>query len=210
MSFETATSLRAQHPLLRRAPHKDRDALRLLGHLPLVKSRVHECCGPARRSFAIWLAQQTAGPLLWIRPNWTQDRLNPDGFSHLIDPARLIFVDVKSEQDALWCLEDSLRAGTLPLIIGELSALPTLTHVRRMHLAAEQGTKEGGTAPVGLLLTHGAGGAPGVETRWHMAPQHSETRALWHLRRERARTDPPMDWQITEDTRAGPMLAKAG
>jgi len=208
MSFDTATALRAQHPLLRRAPHKDRAALRLLGHLPLAKARVHEMCGPARRSLALWLAMQTQGPLLWIAPDWSHDRLHPDGFRHWIDPARLVFVRVTSQQDALWCLEDALRAGTLPLIIGEMGALPELTHVRRMHLAAEQGAKEGGTASVGVVLTPNEGGAAGVETRWHMSPQHSDTKTRWRLTRARARTDPQKVWDIVQTDQGAPMLER--
>jgi protein ImuA len=191
-------AIRAQHPLLRRAPHRAKPTLDLLEHLPLVRGRVHEACGPARHSFALWLAAKTTGPVLWIAPDWTRDRLHPDGIKTWIDPARLLFVSPNKTADVLWCVEESLRAGTLPLIVAELSDLPSLTHVRRMHLAAEQGSSRAPAPPLGLLLCTGDGGAPGVETRWHLAHAHAPQATAWHLSRRRARTDPPMDWQVEQ------------
>ncbi len=192
-------AIRARHPLLRRAPHRAKPALDLLGQLPLVRGRVHEACGPARHALALWLAAQTTGPLLWIAPDWIGDRLHPDGIKAWIDPGRLLFVSPNKTADVLWCAEEALRAGSLPLIVAELSELPSLTQVRRMHLAAEQGTTRASAPPLGLLLCAGDGGAPGVETRWHLDHAHTLRGSAWHLSRRRARTDPPMDWRVTGD-----------
>ena len=41
--------------------------------------RVHECAGRARRSFALMLAAQLSGPILWITPQYETQRPNPDG-----------------------------------------------------------------------------------------------------------------------------------
>lgn len=198
MTVQTASSsaLRAKHPLLRRAPHRARPSLDLLGQLPLVRGRVHEACGPARHTFALWLAAQTSGPVLWIAPDWTRDRLHADGLWQWIDPARLLFVTPNKATDVLWCTEEALRAGCLPLIVAEMSDLPGLTQVRRMHLAAEQGAANAPLPPLGLLLCAGDGGAPGVETRWHLDHAHSAQDTAWHLSRRRARTDPPMNWRV--------------
>jgi protein ImuA len=173
-------------PLLAQAPE-----------LALAQARVHEACGNARHTLALWLAGQTEGPILWIAPAWQTARLNPCGVREWIDPARLVFVHPRRAEDILWTMEEVLRSGACALGIAELPALPSLTQVRRMHLAAETGASEGPHPPTGLLLTPGEGGAPGVETRWHMVPAHAQGTQNWHLARRRARTAPAKEWQIT-------------
>ncbi|MEM7321290.1 MAG: hypothetical protein AAF408_19980, partial [Pseudomonadota bacterium] len=153
--------------------------------------------GPARRTFALWIAGQTAGPVLWISPAWTPDQLNPEGMMPFVDPGRFIFVRPRRAEDLLWSTEESLRAGAIALIVADLPGAPALTPVRRMHLAAEQGGVAG-PAPLGLLLTPGTGGAQGIETRWHMAPSHSGDTRRWQLERRRARTLAPAAWQVTQ------------
>ncbi|MFL4470604.1 hypothetical protein ACERZ8_12200 [Tateyamaria armeniaca] len=49
---------------------------------------------------------------------------------------------------------------------------------------------------MGLLLTPGMGGAQGVESRWHLAPDHKGTPGTWALTRLRARTAPEQAWQV--------------
>ena len=161
--------------------------------LSLALGRVHEACGPARRSFAMWLAGQMQGPVLWITPDWQGEALNPDGMIAFADPARFLFAHVKRTDDLLWSAEEALRSGAVPLVIADPPAPPGLTPVRRLHLAAEQGGKAA-ALPLGLLLTPGDGGAPGVETRWHMTPAHHGADHRWHLERRRARSQPLARW----------------
>ncbi|MCA0906356.1 hypothetical protein LCM27_08095 [Ruegeria marisrubri] len=179
------------HKTARQAP-----GVKLHPQITLELGRVHEACGPARRSFAMWLAGQTQGPVLWISPAWEPGQLNPDGMMAFADPARFIFVHPTRAEDLLWCLEEALRSGAIPLIIGDLPGAPGLIPIRRMHLAAEQGDAMG-RAPLGLLLTPGDGGAQGVETRWHMAATHRDEARIWTLTRRRARALPPVTWQAT-------------
>lgn len=183
--------------LTRQSHRHARPGLRLLGRFDLAGARAHEICGAARRRLALWLAAQTAGPVLWIRPAWHPDRLHMAGVRTVIDPARLITLEARRPEDLLWSLEEGLRAGVVPLVVGELPDPPGLTPVRRLHLAAEAGAKTTGETALGLLLTPGGGGAPGVESRWRLDPAHAPGRSRWQLTRLRARTAPEASWPVT-------------
>ena len=184
-------------PLLTRKPHEGRPALPVLDGMALTLTRLHEVCGPARHVLAMIVAAATRGPVFWIAPAWQGDRLNPDGMRPFVQPGRFTFIHPQQPIDLLWTLEEVLRSGAVPLAVAELPEPPGLTPVRRLHLAAENGAKAGGCAPIGLILTPGEGGAPGVETRWHMAPDHTPERRAWALSRRRARSDPPATWTLT-------------
>jgi len=171
--------------------------------------RVHEACGPARHTLALWLAAQSTGPVLWISAAWTPNRLHTDGMVDWVDPGRFIFVEAIRAEDILWSLEETLRAGAVPLVIGDLPGLPGLTQVRRMHLAAETGGQEGPHIPLGLLLTPDAGGAQGVESRWHLAPDHATAPGQWQLQRLRARTAPQARWTIQRPPETNALSIKA-
>lgn len=150
-------------------------SLRLCPDVALTPGRAHEVCGGARRSFALWVAASLSGPVLWVTADWDKTVLHADGVWNILDPARLITLHVQRSEDLLWSVEEALRSGAVPLVVASLPAPPTLTPVRRLHLAAQQGGDLLGKkdmAPLALLLTPGHGGAPGVESRWHMHPRH--------------------------------------
>ncbi|SDN43301.1 protein ImuA [Lutimaribacter pacificus] len=160
----------------------------------LAAGRLHELCGPARHSCALWIAGALEGPVLWIAPAWPGEGVNPCGMVRWADPGRLLFAAPKRPDDILWCMEEALRSGAVPLVVAELPELPGLTPVRRLHLAAGAAAQ----APLGLILTPGDGGAPGVESRWHMAPAHEGEDRRWRLERRRARALPPRSWVLHE------------
>jgi protein ImuA len=194
--------------LTRASYRQDRPSVPLLGRFRLAGARAHEFCGPARRRLALWLAQETRGPILWIRPAWHPDRLHMAGVREEVDPGRLVFVDPTRPEDMLWATEETLRAGIVSLVVADLPEPPGLTPVRRLHLAAEAGAETSGRAPLGLLLTPGDGGAPGVETRWRLDPAHEAPDGPgWHLARLRAREAPPGDWRIRRGPTGMPEIA---
>lgn len=188
---------RQSHQQSHRQNHRHHQAEQpFLGELSLARARVHEFCGNARRTLAMMLAADMTGPVFWIAPGWIGERLNPDGMLRFVDPARFTFLTPRRPEDLLWCMEEVLRSGGVPLVVADIPAPPALTPVRRLHLAAETGASEGTHRPLGLLLCP-EGGAQGIESRWHMAAAHDAQRSGWNLTRQRARAAPPTAWRIT-------------
>lgn len=174
------------------------DALALAPEIALARARAHEVTGPARVLFALAAAARLSGPVLWIQPGWTPERLMGDGVSGWIEPGRLIVARARTLVDILWTAEEALRSGAVPLVVAELPALPTLTATRRLHLAAEAGAARG-VSPLALLLTPEPGGISGIETRWRLAPAPGwalDGAARWRLTRLRARMAPERTWEM--------------
>jgi hypothetical protein len=57
---------------------------------------VHELCGPSRQMLAARIMARSQGPVVWIRPGWTPERLNAAGLQPLADPSRLILVQARA------------------------------------------------------------------------------------------------------------------
>lgn len=199
---------RALADIISRSQRRPRAALPFLGGLMLARARVHEFCGPSRRTLALLAARGVEGTVLWIQPAWQAEQLYPEGLRSLIAPGRLIFVTPRRGEDLLWCVEEALRSGAAPLVVGDLAEVPGLTPMRRLQLAAEAGAERAGVPPTGLMLTPGAGGAAGAESRWRLAPGHVPGRARWRLSLLRARTAPPQDWTVAAAPDGGFLLER--
>jgi protein ImuA len=139
----------------------------------LFKRRVHEAEGRGRRAFAWFQAARHSGPLVWILPAHAPEtpmlRGLPQGVGdrlHLLRPT--------SEADLLWCVEETLRAAPVGLVIAEPSQPLSLTAGRRFQLAAEAG----GTT--GLMLVQTDAGSNATESRWNCEPQASDADSTLH------------------------------
>lgn len=173
----------------------------------LAPGRVHEFCGPARRTLAALLMGATDGPVIWVHPDWQAERLMPDGLRQMADPGRLVLAAARRPEDLLWTMEEALRSGAAALVVADLTAAPGLTPVRRLQLAAEAGAAARllAQAPLGVMLTPAEGGAQGVESRWRLDPAAD---GGWRLALLRARMAPPGTWALRPD-RGGRVVAAA-
>ncbi len=174
--------------------------------LQLQPGRAHEFCGPARRTLAVWLMARlpVGAPVIWLRPGWSAEHLHPQGVAEWASPEGLIVLSPPRAPEALGCAEEALRSGAVALVVIELSSPPALTPLRRLHLAAEAGLARRADKQLwGVVLTPEQGGAPGVESRWHLAPcnapapTQSQISPIWRLERLRARMAPKAAWHVT-------------
>ena len=115
-----------------------------------------------------WRAKGS-GPILWClkRPDLYGSGLA----AHGLDPARLVVVTARRDDDILWAVEEGLREPGLAAVVGEIGRLPMVAG-RRLQLAAE---RSGVT--VFLLRRWQSGAEAGAErerptaalTRWRIA-----------------------------------------
>ncbi|MEO0428252.1 MAG: hypothetical protein AAF160_12535 [Pseudomonadota bacterium] len=135
------------------------------GLAALAAGRVHEVCGSGRLAFALAMAGEARGPVLWIAEATRRDRPCPHGIARFLDPARLVLARPTGLIAALQVMEEALRSGAAPLVLAELEAAPDLTQSRRLQLAAGTGGGWGlCLVPENRLATNAA------ETRWRCRP----------------------------------------
>lgn len=128
--------------------------------------------GGAATGFAASLAGRLAGPagtVLWCRRGIAPH--GPGLPRYGLDPARLVMVEARDDQDILWAMEEGLRGGGPAVVLGELDGL-SLTAGRRLQLAAER------SGATGLLLRPQPADAnrlsPGTAmTRWRVGSMSS-------------------------------------
>lgn len=190
--------------LTRQSHRQTRPVLRLFDEIELPLGRVHEICGPARRMLAARIAGRMEGPVFWIRPSWHPDRLYLPTAAKFFNPGRLTFLEPNRVDEFLWAMEQALRDGAVPLVVGDFHATVELTPVRRLNLAAEAAFEERARVVTGLLLAPGQGGSPGVETRWHVRGRHGPGKQGWQIERRRARMAPPKAWALSAEGRLTP------
>ena len=197
------------------------------GHLPgggMIANALHEVLPndprdtPAATSFLGHLAARLlnersgshrgGGVTVWIRPQgilreWGMP-YGP-GLGELgLNPARLLFIHPRSDQDTLWAIEEAVQAKGVGVVIGEVETRAlNLTASRRIHLAAEKvGT------PVLLARGHNCLGSTAALTRWQISarpsapPEYSETglgSRRWKADLSRAKGGRPGNFELEWD-----------
>ena len=154
-------------------------------HFPPVNARTHEVCGPSALSFALALAGQLGGTVLWLREAWWGDQINPVGFAPYLDPQKLLLALAPSHLDLLASAEEALRSGSVALVEMEITKPVGLTEGRRLQLAAQEGNA------TGLCLLPEGMGSNAAQTRWHCAPVFDAARPATDSTLQR--------WEITKN-----------
>ena len=144
-------------------PSQSPDPAAAAAALTLAPARVHEAGGPGRRSFALFQAARSSGPVVWILPAHAPETLMLPGLPQGLGE-RLMILRPGSETDLLWSAEEVLRAKPVALMVAEPGKMLSLTAGRRLQLAAEAGNT------VGLMLIGEGQGSNAAETRWFCTP----------------------------------------
>ena len=80
-----------------------------------------------------------------------------------LDPARVILVEARDEQQTLWAMEEALRSGAPAAVAGAIGTGLDLKTSQRLQLAARTSG-----LPLLLLRPAGATGASAAATRWRI------------------------------------------
>jgi protein ImuA len=192
-------------PVTLGAPELDR-------HLPwggLPRAVLHEVAGEgpdreegaAAAGFAsLWLARlKDAGPVLWIVRAGSRAAidLHAHGLHQLqLDPKRLILVAAKRDDEALWAMEEGLKAKSLGAVLGEVEKLD-LTASRRLQLAAESSGVTAFVLRRWRLMERAMRDAAqpiAAVTRWRVAALPTENEICWRVDLARCRGGRPNTW----------------
>jgi protein ImuA len=200
------------------------------GGLPL--GRWHELLGQgleaedpaAVTGFAARLAAALSaggGETVWVLRR--EDLYAPGLVGLGLDPARLLFVTVRRDADALAAAEDALRAAGIAAVAAEVEALD-LVAGRRLQLACER------TGATGLILRRRRALQAGTKapmdraeataaaTRWRIAPAPSQPEQpgftglgppRWRVELERCRGGRPGSWIVEAGDGAHPLRVVA-
>ena len=148
-------------------------------------------------------------PLVWVQDGLSRSELGAVHARGLaargIDPARVTLVRVSRPLDALWAMEEALRAGMA--VVGEIegcSRALDFTATRRLEWRARAAGVSCWLVRVGSRA-RATGGSSGARYRWRVSPHssapdpHDEKapgRPRWRLELLRARDRPPGAWVV--------------
>jgi protein ImuA len=140
---------------------------------------------------------QQRGSCLWISTHRT---VFPSALKFFgVEPDRVIFVDLKKENDLLWAIEESLKCNALAAVVGEIKEI-TLTESRRLQLAVEQ------SQVTGFLHRYNPRQANNLAcvSRWEITPVPSQLEPgmpgvgypRWRVQLVRVRNGEPGEWEL--------------
>ena len=140
---------------------------------PTPSGRVAPHDGAALGFAAYLIGRFGSGTILWCRRPLGAFDAPPyaPALSSWFDPARLLMVTVRREEDLFWAMEEGLRATGIAAVLGETCAADP-TAGRRLSLAAE---KNG--VPAFLLRSQPAPPQSVCTTRWRVAAAASPATA---------------------------------
>ncbi|HJQ57891.1 MAG TPA: ImuA protein [Vineibacter sp.] len=119
-----------------------------------------------------------------------------------LDVGRLLLVETRTGKEALWAIEDILRAQAgAAAVTGVIDSPLDLTMSRRLNLAAA-----GAGTPLFLLRPPQAAGASAATTRWRIASASAGrdrfgafAHGRWRVALERCRNGRPGQWTVEWD-----------
>ncbi|WIM09842.1 damage-inducible mutagenesis protein [Enhydrobacter sp.] len=132
---------------------------------PTPSGRVAPHDGAALGFAAYLIGRFGSGTILWCRQPLSAFDAPPyaPALSAWFDPARLLMITTRREEDLFWAMEEGLRASGIAAVLGETRAADP-TAGRRLSLAAE---KNG--VPAFLLRPQPAPPQSVCTTRWRVA-----------------------------------------
>jgi len=139
--------------------------------------------------------------------------------AHGLDPARLVLVRARRDDDILWAIEEGLRSPGLSAVVGEIRQLPMVAG-RRLQLAAER------SSVTALLLRRWRNAAEAAAardqpsaalTRWRVGALPSAAiagkgvgRPRWRVALLRVRGGSPCAWDVEVADATGHLSLSAG
>jgi len=116
-----------------------------------------------------------------------------------VDPGRLMLVAARTDKEALWAIEETLRSRVQPAMVsGALASCPDLTASRRLNLAAAALA-----IPLTLACTEKGSGGSAAATRWRIATLPASRdrfgtllNPCWKVSLERCRHGRPGKWFV--------------
>lgn len=134
---------------------------------------------------------------LWVS---TSRRLFPASLKAFnVEPERIIFMDVKTEKDVLWIMEEALKCEGLAAVVAELNHLD-FTASRRLQLAVEE------SGVTGFILRKDASKAVSAiaAARWLISPVPSNAEdglpglgfPRWQVDLQKVRNGNPGSWVL--------------
>ena len=167
---------------------------------------IHEMLCPTRERQAatsgllgglLAVLMRQGGPCLWISKDRRLFPPGMDGFD--VEPDRMIFIDVRTEKEVLWAMEEALKCEGLAAVVAEVREI-SFAQSRRLQLAVES------SRVTGFLLRNDLRklGTTTCVARWQVTPLPSvlEDGLLgvgyprWQVDLLRVRNGSPGSWRL--------------